>query len=261
MTGDRRDRIWRSVAWTALALSVLVLIAAGLAGPGYRIELVELGTAFTLLRWGAYLGIAVGLLAVVFLVIAMAMRRKQEILPLAAAAILCGLVVFPIRAMQADAQAYPPIHDVTTDLADPPVFVAIEPRAEDPMRVPPRREELEDMSPQERWRTYHGEAYGDLRALTLDVPPREAIELARAAAEEMSWEIVDVAPEAGRLEATATTAWFGFKDDVVVRITPAENGGARVDLRSVSRIGISDLGKNAERIRAFLKTLEVRASR
>jgi uncharacterized protein (DUF1499 family) len=69
----------------------------------------------------------------------------------------------------------------------------------------------------------------------------------------MGWKIVDENPEEGRVEATATTRWFGFKDDIVIRIAPATGAGSRVDIRSVSRVGRSDVGTNARRIRAFLR--------
>jgi uncharacterized protein (DUF1499 family) len=59
---------------------------------------------------------------------------------------------------------------------------------------------------------------------------------------------------AGRIEATATTPWFGFKDDVVIRVAP-DPAGSRVDVRSVSRVGQSDVGTNARRIRAYLARL------
>ncbi len=75
------------------------------------------------------------------------------------------------------------------------------------------------------------------------------------AAQASGWEIVAAAPLQYRVEATARTLMFGFKDDVVIRITPAENG-SRIDVRSVSRVGRSDLGANAKRIRKFLKSLE-----
>ena len=74
---------------------------------------------------------------------------------------------------------------------------------------------------------------------------------AEAAARSMGWEIVEVAPAEGRIEATATTGWWGFKDDVVVRLREAE-GGIVLDVRSKSRVGRSDLGANAARIRAYL---------
>jgi uncharacterized protein (DUF1499 family) len=82
--------------------------------------------------------------------------------------------------------------------------------------------------------------------------------LAHDVARELGWEIVAVDPEAGRVEATATTLWFGFKDDVVVRVRPGQTG-ATVDVRSISRVGGGDLGANAARVRAFLERLSDRA--
>jgi uncharacterized protein (DUF1499 family) len=70
----------------------------------------------------------------------------------------------------------------------------------------------------------------------------------------MNWRIVEGNPSERRIEAVATTRWFGFKDDIVIRISPAANGGSVLDIRSVSRVGLSDLGTNARRIRTFLKT-------
>ena len=70
----------------------------------------------------------------------------------------------------------------------------------------------------------------------------------------MGWRIVAAVPADGRLEASDTTRWFGFTDDIVVRVRPAPNG-SRIDVRSASRVGRSDLGVNARRIRAFLAAL------
>ena len=71
----------------------------------------------------------------------------------------------------------------------------------------------------------------------------------------MGWEIVASDPDTGRIEATDTTFWFGYKDDIIIRVTP-EQDGATVDIRSVSRVGIGDLGANAERIETFLAALK-----
>ena len=76
-------------------------------------------------------------------------------------------------------------------------------------------------------------------------------------AREMGWEIVASDPEAGLIEATATTAVMNFKDDIAIRITETDTGAA-VDVRSVSRVGISDLGANANRIRTYLHALRVK---
>ena len=98
------------------------------------------------------------------------------------------------------------------------------------------------------------QAYPDVVPLVLEAPADVAFGRALGAARGMGWEIVAADSSAGRIEATATTAWFGFKDDVVVRVTP-EDGRSRVDVRSVSRVGMSDVGTNAARIRAYLARL------
>ena len=82
----------------------------------------------------------------------------------------------------------------------------------------------------------------------------EVLEKAEALAEAMEWEIVAVDSAAGRLEATATSRWFRFKDDIVVRLTTT-GAGTRIDVRSVSRVGRSDGGRNAARIAEFLTAL------
>jgi uncharacterized protein (DUF1499 family) len=96
------------------------------------------------------------------------------------------------------------------------------------------------------------EAYADIQPLILpDVAPADLFKRAETTAKAMGWEIVAAEAAEGRIEATETTAWWGFKDDVVIRIA-AEGTGSRLDIRSMSRVGKSDLGKNADRIRAFL---------
>jgi uncharacterized protein (DUF1499 family) len=98
------------------------------------------------------------------------------------------------------------------------------------------------------------QAYPDLVPIVLAEPPDRAFERVRAAAETLGWEVVAAEVSEGRLEATDTTRWFGFKDDVVVRVRPHPSG-SRVDVRSKSRVGRSDVGANAARIRAFRAAL------
>jgi uncharacterized protein (DUF1499 family) len=88
----------------------------------------------------------------------------------------------------------------------------------------------------------------------LEQPPAQAFQRAERAARAMGWEIVAVAPESLRIEATDTTLLFGFKDDIVIRIAAA-GSGSRVDVRSLSRVGKSDFGVNAKRIRKFMQQL------
>jgi uncharacterized protein (DUF1499 family) len=93
--------------------------------------------------------------------------------------------------------------------------------------------------------------YPDIAPITIPVPPDQAFEEALQAAQEAEWQIADADKQAGRIEAIDSTPWFGFKDDVVIRIRP-DSTGSRVDVRSVSRVGQSDVGTNARRIRAYL---------
>ena len=144
------------------------------------------------------------------------------------------------------AESVPPIHDITTDTGNPPEFVDILPlRADAPN---PAAHEGDSIAAIQR------AAYPDVQPLALDLPPDRAFEAALEAARSMGWEIVAAEPDQGRIEATDTTFWFGFEDDVVIRVTPAA-GGSRVDVRSVSRVGRSDVGTNAKRIREYLDEL------
>ena len=135
-----------------------------------------------------------------------------------------------------------------TDTQDPPEYVAVL-----PLRVNAPNTTVYGG---ERIASRQREAYPDLQPLILNDPPPRAFERARATVDEMGWDLVVADAAAGRIEATDTTFWFGFKDDVVIRVRPAD-GGSRVDVRSLSRVGGGDAGTNAKRIRAYLDALGV----
>ncbi|MFZ1565186.1 DUF1499 domain-containing protein, partial [Sphingorhabdus sp.] len=107
-----------------------------------------------------------------------------------------------------------------------------------------------------RWTRIHQDEYGDIRSVRINRPVAEVIEKAGRLAETRGWDIALIEPEQGRLEATETSRFFGFKDDVVIRVRPTEDAtGSIVDMRSISRVGMSDLGVNAKRVRSFLADL------
>lgn len=93
--------------------------------------------------------------------------------------------------------------------------------------------------------------YPDVQPLLLNAPPADAFTRAQKAAESLGWEVVSASPSEGMLVATDTTGWFGFTDDIVVHVH-ATSSGSRIDVRSTSRVGKSDVGMNAKRIRGFL---------
>ena len=235
----------RSVPWLTgliLAAGVLSLLLLAIAGPGTRMDWWEFGTGFSLMRWGAWIGIAtlvLGILATVLLYRFHARRALQMTL----VGVICAAiaVVVPLQ-WRAQANQVPPIHDITTSPEDPPEFVEIASLREDaPNPVEYAGEETAEAQ---------REAYPDLEPIRLAASSERVMEAALEVAERMNWEIVHADSTAGKLEATATTFWFGFKDDVVIRIR--EDGEESVvDVRSKSRIGQSDLGANAERIQTF----------
>ena len=223
-----------------------VALAAGIGG--YRLELLTLIPAFI-----GYVGsVLVMAVAALFLLVAMIGGRGRMGSWQFNAACWIALILSVGMTLNnllwlRQGQVSPPIHDITTDTANPPPFVDILPlRAGAPN--PP--EYLGGKVAEQQLA-----AYPEIRTLELDMPPAEAMALAESAARAMEWELIAVAPGEGRLEAVATTAWFGFRDDVVVRIA-ASGDGSRVDVRSKSRIGLSDVGTNARRIRRFLAHMQ-----
>jgi len=155
------------------------------------------------------------------------------------------------------AEGTPPIHDITTDTMNPPEYVAIAPlRADAPNSMEYGSGTLggdNDLTP-ELLRQLQQEAYPDIVPQRFSEPVDEVFERALAAAESLGWEIVAAVPGEGRIEATDTTFWFRFKDDVVINIT-REGNETVLNARSLSRVGTSDVGKNAARLREFFGLL------
>lgn len=225
----------------ALVGGSLSLLAA--SGPGYTAGYWSLPGGFLLLRTAALGGLAGGVLGLT------ALWWRPMLTPgawLTLGAIVAGAVVASAvpAGWARTGRAVPPIHDITTDTQDPPRFVDVLPHRQG-ARNPPE---------------YAGEAVAaQQRAAWPDLGPMDT-PLARsrvhAAARDVmiraGWRIVGDDAASGRLEAIATTRWFRFKDDIVVRLRDRTDGGTRVDVRSKSRIGRSDLGTNARRIRTYL---------
>ncbi len=226
----------------SLALTLAAVATGLLAAWGSRFGWWHFRTAFNLLG-GVFVVAAVGAaLGLVSLVL----RRGRRAPAILAVAVGAGLAGYLLQ-LKHTAGSVPRIHDISTDLEDPPAFVDIAAlRASAPNPVTWAGAEVAALQ---------RAAYPDLRPVVLPLSPEGAMRRVRAAAADLGWEVVSaVAAERdapGRFEATDTTLFFGFRDDIVVRLQVAD-GGTRIDVRSKSRVGQSDLGKNAARIRAFL---------
>lgn len=137
---------------------------------------------------------------------------------------------------------HPPIHDISTDLADPPTFThadSLRGTTSNSLEIKP-----DSLAQQQQ-------AYPELHTLRSPMAAPEAFRRALEVAADLGWEVVYQDADNWRIEAVDTTAIMGFRDDIAVRIRSSAEGSV-VDLRSVSRVGVGDLGANAARIRAFL---------
>jgi uncharacterized protein (DUF1499 family) len=201
----------------ALAAALLGALVAAASGPAVRTGLASFTVGILMLPAAGLLGFAAALLAL------LALWRGGRV-GRALTALVVGLAIaaIPIGAY-VQARSVPRINDISTD---------------------PQEQSEESRR-----------AYPDIQPLRLPVAPNVAFERAKGAIEEAGWQLVREDASAGRLEAVATTFWFGFKDDVIVRVA-ADGGGSRVDVRSKSRVGKGDLGTNAQRIRTYLRRLQ-----
>ncbi|MGE5285027.1 MAG: DUF1499 domain-containing protein [Actinomycetota bacterium] len=232
-------------ATAGFVLSAIAITTAMGAGAGVRLALWDFRQGFRLLSWAAFIGVAGTALSIAGAILGRPGKGRRGF-RLAVAGIALGALAFGVPGnWYRISKEVPMIHDITTDTENPPGFVSILALRKDAPN--PATYGGPEVAAQQR------AAYPDIRPLLSGLPPAKAFERARSVARRMCWKIVDESPAEGRIEATATTRWFGFKDDVVIRIVPSAGIGSRVDIRSVSRVGRSDLGTNARRVRAFLK--------
>lgn len=234
----------RGLSWLAFVLALGATIAAFTGMTLARVDRIEKLEGFSYL----YLStpVAAGALLIALIALILNWRtgwpaRRVALLGFLFALGFVGSIAFTVLS----ARDAPMIHDATTDLADIPQFEAI--------TLP--EDNLRGLENEAEWGALHEEGYPDLRSLVLDRPVEQTIRDAEELARERGWTIREVSPEEGRLEATAYASWIKFEDEVVIRARPDGAGRSLVDMRSVSRVGISDLGVNAQRIRDFQEDL------
>ena len=243
-----QDRSEIRLPWPVpgFVLSLLALAGLLLSGPCSRLGWWHFRTGFVLLRDSAYAGLIAAALSLCGLALGQGRGRL-----LALSGLLVGGFAFAVPwNWQRVAHSVPPIHDITTDPQNPPLFQAVLPLRKDAANP------AEYGGPEiaERQRA----AYPDIVPLELSETPDAAFSDALRTAQSLGWRIVASDPASGRIEATDTTPWFGFKDDIVVRVAP-DGPKTRVDVRSVSRVGKGDAGTNARRVRQFLSRLKKKA--
>ena len=252
-----KSRWARRLSWLAVVLSIGGVAAALIAALGTGAGAWHFGAGLGALRYALYAAVAGGLLAIIAWIVGR--RSGVRTGRMNALALVAALAFTAYLGNQiATAKSVPAIHDVATNLDDIPQFSRLAVRADNLENIPGEDEpELAALSPENRWKALHRKAYSDLRPVRLALAPAETVQRAEKLARERGWAVANVDRQSGILEATATTLFFRFKDDVVVRVRPdpARTGGSIVDMRSISRVGGSDVGVNAKRIRSFLRDL------
>lgn len=223
----------RLMASTTLFMMVLGSLGAKFGLLHYRIGLLLFALA-------AVLGI------IVISVAAFSTRRQsneQSRKALSSASVIAAIPVLIMGFSVLSAGDAPMIHEVSTDLEQAPVFIAA---------VADEVERENQPSLSEEVKAAQRSAYPELKTILSELTPEQAYAQAKSTAESFNWEILAEHPGLGTIEAVDTSFWFGFKDDIAIRITPREQGSA-IDLRSLSRVGKGDLGANAKRVTAFIE--------
>jgi uncharacterized protein (DUF1499 family) len=241
----------QTIPYSIILIGSILVLASGaaavLAGLGTRWAWWDFRTGFLILRWSAYGGLAGSLACALGLLGSLRTGMSGMLVP-ALAGLVIGLVIFGIPLnMMRTAKRVPPIHDITTDTDDPPKFIAIMPLRKNALN--PAEYGGPDIAAQQH------KAYPEVKPLLLGVPAEAAFDSALAVVRRMGWEIVDANRSEGRIEAVDRTFWFGFQDDIVIRISH-QASASRIDVRSVSRVGKSDIGANAKRVTAFLNLMQ-----
>lgn len=206
-----------------IALAAIAAVSLALSGPVTRYLALPYQVGLLLFLVAGVAGLLAAIAALVAFCIPR-VRRTEAVALLAALVVGTGSALAPLGFL-GQARAVPPINDISTDLQNA------------------------------AFAEQQKKAYPDLGPLKLAASPGAAFGKARAAAQAMGWEIVAADATTGRIAAVDTSQWFGFKDDVEVRISP-EGMGSRIDVRSKSRVGRSDAGANARRIQDYLQRLK-----
>lgn len=227
----------------ALLVAVLAVALAALMVFGSSLGLWEPIVGFMASRkYNNLLGYIVVVVALLALISSVTTKNKGVLA--STIALILGLAILApsIMALLIEPVKYPPIHDITTNTQSPPQFIF-----------------LTDSRPGAKNSLVYGgdhiaaqqvQAYPSIQPIVSELPSTAAYQKALTVAQDMGWTIVYQDPQTLHFESTARTPFFNFADDVVVTVSSFKQN-SRIDVRSVSRIGIGDRGVNAKRIQEF----------
>jgi len=246
------SRAAHRLAELGVALAAIAFVLLALAPLGWREGWWHFRTAFfSLMQYSAYIGAGAAVVSLIAVVVALVTGHRRTA-AFAAVGLVAGAVLAYVPwSYWHITSVLPRIHDITTDTDNPPTFSAVMParEAEKAATVVYAGPELAAKQKQ---------AYPDIVPVMTALSPADAFGRALDTAKSLGWTIVVSDPAAGRIEASQTSFWFRFTDDVSIRVAARGDGqaGSRIDIRSISRQGLHDFGVNAARIRAYLAALK-----
>lgn len=259
------SRVRAFILTAALLFSLALPLYFAAAALGTRFGLIDwrFGFGTLTLGYGPLLLMAASGLAVIALLLALLVKPRTGLGKAALALVIPIIALGYAGYVRSEAASIPPIHDIVSDADAPLLFsdrvmalraavpganaVEADPRVPDDDRFGPAAGQSA--------RALQRSAYPEIQPILVAQAPAEAFETALAAARAQGWSVDATDPQNGRIEASVRSFWYGFVDDVVVQVAAAE-GGSRIDVRSTSRVGVSDLGANAKRVRAFQSALQ-----
>jgi uncharacterized protein (DUF1499 family) len=237
----------KALAGLALLAGLIAGGVVGVAGIGHKYGAWDLAFAKdTLLYWGFWVAVIAGGAAILVLLLGGIRGKLGGAFTAIIALAVAGGVAYVPWQMREQEKASPVLHDISTDTANPPPFVALA----EVRRVAPNGADYPAASA-----SMQKSSYPEIATYRTGANAAALHGKAAQIVKDMGWQLAANLPEEGRIEATAVSEWFGLKDDIVIRIAPTEDGGSILDIRSASREGANDLGANAARIRAFINAL------
>jgi len=238
----------------ALALLLPIWFAVAAKGSAWRWWSWQVGLGKMTMDWGMKLTVAAIVLALLSLLASIVLKPRRGVLTaIIALAIPIGIIAYANN-VRSTVRGLPFIHDVSTDTVAPPgvsaTLLALRGEHSNPAhyvgKKDPRGTELVSV--------LQLQGYPDIQPLILDGSVADVRHRVVTTIDQFGWQLHTNDPQTGIIEATHKTFWYGFLDDVIIRVR--ESGDqSRVDIRSISRIGASDMGKNAARIRRLSKAL------
>lgn len=260
MTKMEKLRKW--LVRLAVTMAIFIPIYMAVAALGYRFGWWDLNFGYGKLMkaYAPKLFYATAIVSGIALLLSILIKPRKGWLMSLLALVVPIAGTMHAKSMQKRASSVPPIHDISTDTQDPPVFtsVIVGLRGDESNTLDYVGKSYKSRATGEEILVVEAQkaGYPELSGLTLEASPDQVFKDALSAVKAMGWTLQSQSEQAGLIEATDTTLWFGFKDDVIVRIRPQLDGGSLVDVRSISRFGGSDIGANAARIEKFLEKLE-----